>query len=276
MTLAQKPLQFGDVDGLAFAAARGRPRGSNLSATYVPQRLGPLIELLHLSAGGRVPHPGKWLEPKGAAPFAAALEQGGEFWVSPESQRMGFIRAARCGPDADSRLTGFLMNAKRAGRNVSGLPATVSGQLVAAMEELENNIHEHADAAETGIITYLAEPGAFEFVVADRGVGILRSLGRCTAYATLPDEGRALEAALTDGVSRHGPNNRRGHGFRPIFTGLVNLHGELRFRSGDHAITMDGTSPDLTTARIAQKAPIDGFFACVRCQTGQRSKALRI
>jgi hypothetical protein len=26
---------------------------------------------------------------------------------------------------------------------------------------------------------------------------------------------------------------------------------------------MDGTSPNLTTARLAQKAPIDGFFASV-------------
>ena len=48
-------------------------------------------------------------------------------------------------------------------------------------------------------------------------------------------------------------------------TYLVNLHGELRFCSGYHAITMEGTSPDLTTARISQKAPIDCFFASVRC-----------
>ena len=80
---------------------------------------------------------------------------------------------------------------------------------------------------------------------------------------------KALEAALTDGVSRYGPNRNRGHGFRPIFTGLVNLHGELRFRSGDHAITMDGTSPALATSRISQKAPIDGFFASVRCHAKQ-------
>ena len=128
------------------------------------------------------------------------------------------------------------MRAKRAGQEVAGLPAAVSGQLVAAMEELENNIHEHADAPETGMLAYRAEPGAFEFVVADRGIGVLRSLRRCATYAALPDEGKALEAALTDGVSRHGPDSNHGHGFRPIFTGLMNLHGELRFRSGDHAV----------------------------------------
>lgn len=265
MTAARKQLLFGDVDGLAFAAVRGKLDGDNLPPTYVPQHLGPLFELLHLSAGGRIPRPGSWLALNGAAPLVAALEQAKESWIAPANQHAGFIRAARRGPDGDSRLTGFLMTAKRAGREVSRLPATVSGQLVAAMEELENNIHEHADAPETGILAYRAEPGAFEFVVADRGIGILRSLRRCAAYASLPDEGKALEAALTDGVSRHGPNSNHGHGFRPIFTGLVNLRGELRFRSGDHAITMDGTSPELTTARITQKAPIDGFFASVRC-----------
>ena len=171
---------------------------------------------------------------------------------------------------ATNRLTGFLMKAKRAGRDVSGLSATVAGQLVAAMEELENNIHEHADAPETGILAYKAEPGAFEFVVADRGIGIGRSLRRCAAYAALQDEGRALEAALTDGVSRHGPGSNHGHGFRPIFTGLMNLHGELRFRSGDHAITMNGTSPTSATSKITQKARIDGFFGSVRCHAKQR------
>ena len=213
--------------------------------------------------------PGKWLVLDGAAPLVGALEQARECWVSPTQRHMGFIAAARRGCDGDSRFTGFLMNAKRAGHEVAGLPGAVSGQLVAAMEELENNIHEHADAPETGILAYRAEPGAFEFVVADRGIGILNGLRQHAAYAGLPDEGKALEAALTDGVSRYGPNSNRGHGFRPIFTGLVNLHGELRFRSGDHAITMNGTSPALAISRISQKAPIDGFFATVRCHATQ-------
>ena len=265
MTAARKQLLFSDVDGLAFAAARGKLDESKLSATYMPQRLGPLLEPLHLSAGRRMPHPGNWLAPNGAAPMIAALEQDRESWTPPKDQHAGFIRAVRRGPDGDSRLTGFLIKAKRAGQDVSGLPAAVSGQLVAAMEELENNIHEHADAPQTGILAYRAEPGAFEFVVADRGIGVLNSLRRCATYAALPDEGKALESALTDGVSRHGPDSNHGHGFRPIFTGLMNLHGELRFRSGDHAVTMDGTSPSLATSRITQKAPIDGFFASVRC-----------
>ena len=269
MTARRKHLLFSDVDGLAFAAARGRLDPRKLPAAYTPQRLGPLLELLHLSAGGRIPPPGNWLSPNGTAPMMTAVAQGRESWTAPGDEHSGFIRAVRRGPDGGNRLTGFLMKAKRAGRDVSGLPATVAGQLVAAMHELENNIHEHADAPETGILAYKAEPGAFEFVVADRGIGILRSLRRSTAHAALADEGRALETALADGVSRHGPGSNHGHGFRPIFIGLMNLHGELRFRSGDHAITMDGASPTPVTSKITQKAPIDGFFSCVRCHAKQ-------
>lgn len=270
MTAVRKQLLFRDVDGLAFAAAHGNLEDTKLPATYVPHRLGPLLELMQLYAGGRLPRPRKWLVLDGAAPFICALEQAKGSWVSSTQRHSGFIRATRRGAYADSRFTGFLMNAKRAGREVACLPAAASGQLVAAMEELESNIHEHADAPETGILAYRAEPGAFEFVVADRGMGILHSLRRNAAYACLPDEGEALEAALTDGVSRYGPNSNRGYGFRSIFTGLTNLHGELRFRSGDHAITMDGTSPALATSRISQKAPLDGFFASVRCHAKQR------
>ena len=270
MTTLRKSLRFRDVDGLAFAAANGRLDNPRLSVTYVPHRLGPLLELMQLHSGGRVPRPGKWLALDGAAPFVHALEQAKGHWVSSHQRHAGFIRATRWGSHGDSQFTGFLMNAKRVSHDVAGLSVPVSGQLVAAMKELESNIHEHSDAPETGILAYRAEPGAFEFVVADRGIGILRSLRRNAAHTGLQDEGRALEAAMTDGVSRYGPNNNRGLGFRPIFTGLANLHGELRFRSGDHAITIDGMSPVLATSRISQKAAIDGFFASVRCHAMRR------
>ena len=272
MRVSRRQLLFSDVDGLAFAAVRGKLDPRKLRVAFKPQCLGPLLELLHLSAGGRVPAPDNWLSSSGTAAMMMTMAQDAEGWTAPGDGHAGFIRAVRRGADGDNRLTGFLMKAKRAGRDVSGLPASVAGQLVAAMEELENNIHEHAGAPETGIVAYQAEPGAFEFVVADRGIGVRRSLGRCEAYAALQDEGRALEAALTDGVSRHGPGSNHGHGFRPIFTGLMNLHGELRFRSGDHAVTMNGASPTSATSKIAQKAPIDGFFGSVRCHLVSNSR----
>jgi hypothetical protein len=161
------------------------------------------------------------------------------------------------------------MDAQRAARDVAGLPGSTPGQLVAAMEELENNIHEHSEAPDTGILAFRATPAVFEFVAADRGIGILRSLQRCSIFADLDDHGRAIQAAISDGTSRFGSDSRRGYGFRPIFLGLANLQGSLRFRSGDHALLIDGTSPDLKTAQLAQKPMLDGFLASVQCQASR-------
>lgn len=269
MATLAKQLSFRDVDGLAFASVRGKLDGAIPPAFYTPQQLGPFMELLHLSAGGRIHRLENWFTVNSTTPLMEALRRAEDSWVSPKDHHLGYIRTLRSA-NIDSQLTSFLMKAKRASREISGLSANVSGQLVAAMAELENNIHEHANAPATGLLVYKAEPSVFEFVAVDRGVGILRSLRRHNAYANLTDEGKALEFALTDGISRHGSASNRGHGFRPIFTGLVNLYGEIRFRSGDHAIMMDGTNPELATAQISQKAPIDGFFASVSCQMGQK------
>lgn len=266
MTATPNRLLFRDVDELAFAAARGKLDGVNPQAFHAPDQIGPLMELLHLSAVGKHPHLRSWLTGSSMTPLVAALgQQARASWVSPRHPGLGYIRVIY-GGDASGRLADFLMKAKRAGREVSGLSAAVSGQLVAAMRELENNIHEHSGAPRTGVLAYKAEPGDFEFVVADHGMGMLRSLRQSDSYADLSDEGKALEAGLTDGVSRYGANIRRGYGFRPIFIGLANLYGELRFRSGDHALMMDGTNPGLATARISQKVPMEGFLVSVRCR----------
>jgi hypothetical protein len=51
------PLTFGAVDGLGFAAAAGRLKSAEQSSRYLPTSLGPLLELLFLTAGGRLPSP---------------------------------------------------------------------------------------------------------------------------------------------------------------------------------------------------------------------------
>ena len=260
-------LRFVDVDGLAFAATSGKLKEALLSKVYEPHQLGPMLELVQLSPG-RLPRPNGWLSRNETSPLLDALDRNVSSWMSRSDTRMGFIRNTRSA--GDPQFTDFLMSAKRAGRD-AGLSREVAGQLAAAMRELHDNIGEHAQAPHTGIVAFRAESGVFEFVVSDRGVGVLNSLRTCTEHAGLHDEGTALQAALRDGVSRYGSNVRRGHGFRPIFIGLVNLYGELRFRSGDHAVTMDGTGPGIATSRISQKVRIEGFFASIRCSAEGRS-----
>jgi hypothetical protein len=67
----------------------------------------------------------------------AALKENRELWTSPPDHRMGFIRAFR-GPDGAARLTGFLMDAKRAAINTAQLPGKAPAQLIAAMAEMES------------------------------------------------------------------------------------------------------------------------------------------
>ena len=263
-------LSFGTVDDLGFAAVEGRLDIDQLRKRYVPSSLGPLIELLYLVAGGRLPSALQtdWLADNGARAMVSALNDNHDCWVHPRDRRIGFVRAIRGDRyrDADTLFTSFLMDAQRAARDITCLPGKTPGQLVAAMQELESNVHEHSEAAHTGVLAFRATRRVFEFVVADSGIGVLRSLQRCQRFAYLQDHGEAIEKALSDGVSRFGQDSRRGHGFRPLFVGLVNLRASLRFRSGDHALTMDGTSPTLATANLAQKPMIDGFLASIRCE----------
>lgn len=270
-----KPLSFNVVDGLGFAAASGETDTARACAPYMSAALGPLLELLHLADGGRLPEPPAgegWLAKNNATPMIAALKEQRELWLRPHDRRIGFIRALRNGSEGDNRLVSFLMDAQRAARDVARLPGTTPGQLAAAMEELENNIHEHSDASATGLLAFQAAPGIFEFVAADRGIGILASLQRCPLFAAISDHGKALQSALTDGTSRFGTDSQHGHGFRPIFLGLTNLRGFLRFRSGDHALIINGSSPTLAMAQLAQKPAIDGFFASICCKAPPNRK----
>lgn len=267
MSSGNRRLTFSAVDDLAFAAASGLLDKRQPRATFVPTTLGALFEFLYLLEGERLPaFVGRWLVPNGASSLIAAFRENREFWLSPDTRRMGFIRACRSGPNAGHHMTGFLMAAQKAARDVALLPGNTPGHLAAAMEEMEGNIHDHAQAPDTGVLAFRAARRVFEFAVADRGIGLLASLRSCPEYEGIEDHGLALETALKDGTSRFGSNSGHGHGFRDMFLGLMNLQGSLRFRSGDHALLMDGSSPTLATAQLAQKPMFDGFFASVRCE----------
>jgi len=230
-----------------------------------PSTLGPLIEFLQLVSAGTLPSFAiSWLDTTQSVRFLRAWSDGRKQWLS-QTGHFGFIRASADCEEWYNVATGFLMSAQRAARDVSGLPGAIPAQMAAAIQELEGNIQEHSRAPSTGVLAFSAAANVFEFVVADRGIGILRSLKSSPTYSALDDHGRALELALTDGTSRYN-DPMRGHGFRPIFQGLANLHGYLRFRTGDGAIVMDGTAPTLATAQVSQKPRMEGFFASVRCE----------
>lgn len=261
-----KPLTFAEVDDLAFAAERGRLQGRSASSVFIPAGIGPLIELAQLSGHGQLPplEANPWIALDAYSAFYNAIATGREQWMCPHSQRLGFIRTTWDPLGDDTRWTSFLYQAQRAA--VAGdFPRRVASQVVAAIGELQSNIYEHSEAAQTGLIAFQEAQRHFEFVIADRGIGMLASLRSCPDYASLHDHGAALARALEDGHSRYGLAAGRGQGFRQLFIGLANLNGALRFRSGDHALTIDGRSPTLMMAKLAQKPHIKGFIASVSC-----------
>jgi anti-sigma regulatory factor (Ser/Thr protein kinase) len=254
------------LDDLAFASSVGDDALQDIQAeSYLPATLGPLVEFLFLMSAGVIPSSGlQWLRDRQIANFLKAWCDGSPAWLS-QTGHSGFIRTQKASDDWEIASVDFLMKVQRAAQETSKLPGTIPGQMAAAILELAGNVEEHSAAPETGIIAFRATAGVFEFVVADQGIGILCSLRDSPEFLTLDDHGRAMELALTDGVSRF-QDPRRGHGFRPIFQGLTNLNGYLRFRSGDHAIIMDGTTPSLATAQLAQKPFFAVFFASVTCK----------
>lgn len=262
-------LSFPILDDLAFAAARGRLEDQPVPMTTTAS-IGPFLELWQLGAAGLLPGPesASWLAFDGMKTFYRELRTGRRHWVCPTTRSIGFFRPADQSPEAQNAEILFGMEVQRAASSV-GFSRTRAQQLVGALRELIDNIIVHSGAPESGLAAFKASDGDLELVVCDQGIGVLESLRTTPEQAGLTDHGDALRLALTEGVSRFGSDANRGKGFRPLFVGLANIWGSLRFRSGDHALTIDGQSPSLIAARCAQKAPIPGFFASVQCRVAK-------
>lgn len=263
-----QPLGFSGVDDLSFAAQRGRLEGRAEIPVFTARELGPFIEYSLLGAARKVPKPkeAKWLNLGELEELYEVLRRGHASWVSPGKRHMGVYRLTERKEPDDARWIRFCLAAQKAAE-ANGFQSETAAQLAAALGELYSNIYEHSDAAQTGVVTFKASLNVFEFVVADWGRGVLKSLTSCPEYAELIDDGEALQLALTEGVSRFGKNSGRGHGFRPLFRGLANLNGSLRFRGGNRALVIEGNNPSNVPWTLEEKVPINGFFSSVLCRS---------
>jgi hypothetical protein len=250
-------LTFEILDDLLLAHERGRVPAVRL----VPGPcLGSIVELVHFSQ-----------EHDGALLYRASEEtvaiQGAYETRRPvylDGESIGFVTARRAQyKGGDMYWTAFQVAMHKALLAVQ-FPSPFARGLVGAMDEMQNNIRDHSDAIDTGLIAYRITADRVEWVVADRGVGVLNSL-KSGAFPSLTDGGEALKVALTDGRSRFGTATGRGYGFRELFKALSARQGSLRFRSDDHALTIAGVSPSLSRARLQQRAHVAGFTVTVTC-----------
>jgi anti-sigma regulatory factor (Ser/Thr protein kinase) len=178
-----------------------------------------------------------------------------------EFMRLPLNEASCC----DNAWVSFFMRLHNAAKK-AGLQSTFTGQLAGTFEEMVGNAVEHSDHPETGMAGYRWEQGEFEYVVADKGIGIMRSLKKHPDYQGVSDDGQALETALTDGVSCKGRQASRGRGFNRLILNIASRNSFLRFRSGDHCHTVDGTKPTPLRATSQLCSTLQGFHISVVCR----------
>lgn len=261
-------LTFARVDDLGFAA-EGDVLPQQSSKPFVAARLGPLIEASLLGESGLLPElsSNAWIKPGWLAPLATGIAGSLAAWVCSSTGKTGYLKTgAVFDDDADTRWAAFGLKAQAAAQSAQ-FPRTLAVQFLGAIKELHSNIYEHSEASETGLVAFAAHSDAFEFVVADRGQGVLASLHTNPDYAGVSSHGEALRLALKSGVTRFKHEPMRGQGFDRMFTGLANLNGALRFRSGNAALTLDGRNAGAIRPAIRQKPRLDGFLISVHVET---------
>jgi len=145
------------------------------------------------------------------------------------------------------------------------IPRRLVEGLVGAMGELQDNVYTHSGGIDSGLVAYAVSDDAFEFVVADAGMGVLASLKQNPEFTQLEHSGQALREAISDGASRFGRQSGHGYGISQLFRALAHENGDLRFRSGDHVLTLSGDnlSPSGKLS-VVKKANLPGFIISVR------------
>lgn len=236
---------FSVVDDLLLEAARGRLRSYGTLVIEKSGRIGPLVELL--SAATQFPNEYESISVKGAfAPMLkAAWETGIPFGGSFGAKAGAFpLLSENPALTADPRWEQWLLHAENAAKS-HGVAAPLVASFIGALREMQDNVYEHSCATNTGLVAYAVRNRSFEFVVSDRGIGVLDSLRQNPSFAELQDAGAALQEAIKPGVSRFPTETGRGQGYVQLYRAMVSHRAELRFRSGDHALTLRPTADPL-------------------------------
>lgn len=263
--MAAVKADFPAIDDLLCEATQGRLADHSSIDLERSGRIGPLVEL----ALATIAYPDQYRSLAIRSPFGtdltAALRDRRPFGS-------GFTDVAGAFPlDAVNPVTSdapdwdlWTKHAENIA-NSRGLNRPLVAGLLGALGELQDNVYEHSAAPETGVVAYAVTSTSFEFVVADRGVGVLNSLRQNPLYSEVGDAGEALQLAITDGVSRF-PEGGRGRGFRQLFRALVGHAAELRFRSGDHALMLrPGADANSAVSALSQVPTLSGLTISVFC-----------
>lgn len=164
----------------------------------------------------------------------------------------------------------FELGAKR-----SGFARKTAENLHFALHEMASNAVIHSRSSTAALIGYEIRSGKALFSVVDVGIGVLASLKTLDKYSKLSRPIDAIQQAMSPGVSSLG---RGGLGFSQVFKAVTNDWGELRFRSGNGCIEMDGTELNYVSDNVKRKYPpsLPGFQVsmCCRISTSSSNKSV--
>ncbi len=264
----QVAADFEAADDLLWQAVAGRLPKLGPVTLGRSGRIGPLVELAIAIVTLPEAYRAIVVEPPLFHQITRAIAEGA-IGGAGARERAGVFPLSRLDADIDGPGREVWDQWAKHAENAAvtaGLPRGLAAGLMGALGELQDNVFEHSGRPESGIVAYAASDGAFEFVVADAGRGVLASLRDNPEFAGLTDSGTALRVAVSDGASRHARSTGHGYGIGQLFRALAHDAAELRFRSGDHVLRLWGDAPSLTgQVELAQKAWLDGLTISVRC-----------
>lgn len=259
----QRTLIFDDIDALSNANAASQ---LTLVTSALPGSIGPIVELDWMrTQQTRLPAISSLPRTKRSQAYLRSIANPGPVIIRDGNRQVGFVQVSWDHKADDPDFYSFCSAGERAARE-AGIDKTIAVKLIAGLQELEDNIHLHSENSASGLLGFTAMPGEFEFVVADKGIGILQSLRKNSAFHNFIDHGEAIDAAVREGASRYGPRSGHANGFRAVITGLYNLRCLLRFRSGDHVLSWLSDANGQGKAQLRQVLNIPGFIVCMSWQ----------
>jgi hypothetical protein len=219
-------LDFETLDDLSLAFQRGKIAANRQIAIREFVGLGPLIEFGLDRVGDNCRFSKIRLAASRELETLISVVEGRQPVGGKGSSQIGFFPMSKSAEDQldDDRWLEWKYHTQRSAEEV-GLTKRAAQGIVSAIDELSSNIYEHSGNAETGIVAYRTSSSGFEFVIADRGIGVRQSLRGSPQFSEVADSGEALRLALQPGYSRFGINVGRGFGFRPLFSTLAGMNG---------------------------------------------------
>lgn len=169
---------FETADDLLWQAVAGRLPKLGAITLVRSGRIGPLVELALATTALPDAYRGVMVE----APVFHHLERAlrdGLISGTGARDRAGVFPLSRVNPGGgEAERLAWEQWAKRAENAAvaAGLTKGLVSGLMGALGELQDNVFEHSGRPESCVVAYAANNGAFEFVVADAGRGVLASL----------------------------------------------------------------------------------------------------